>query len=165
VDAASRGLNLEHVQILDLTPPPEFFSEIQTYDIFSPAEVEREPVSIQIANSIDDLQPDRIFVDSFDPFRSFAPDRFHHRRLAQSFFRFATRRGATLLIGSENAEYARDVDGVIHLEFSPEGRAIRVTKFRGSDFLPGPYPMRLTRRGLQLAAAPPDSSKRPRVRA
>src|SRR5215471_5666294 len=85
-DAHSLGLNIEHVTILDLTPPPEVFSEVQIYDIFSPAEVEREPISREIAKAIEDVKPQRIFVDSFGYFRNFASDIFHQRRLTQSFF-------------------------------------------------------------------------------
>src|SRR5690349_17239456 len=36
-DASSVGLEIGQVKILDLTPPPEAFSEFQMYDIFSPA--------------------------------------------------------------------------------------------------------------------------------
>jgi circadian clock protein KaiC len=149
-DAGALSLNLDTTKILDLTPPPEVFSEIQTYDIFSPVEVERAPISQQISEAIDELNPQRIFVDSFGHFRNLTGDAFQHRRLAQSFFRFATRRGATLIVGSEDRECARDVDGVIQLESSQDGRTIRVTKFRGSDFLPGAHPMRLTDTGLQV---------------
>jgi len=149
-DAASLGLHMDRVKILDLSPPAEVFSEVQTYDIFSPAEVEREPISLQISEAISELQPRRIFVDGFGQFRSLATDPFHHRRLAQSFFRFATQRGATMIVGSEDRECARDVDGVIELQSTHEGRGIRVTKFRGSDFHPGHYPMRLTGTGLQV---------------
>jgi circadian clock protein KaiC len=149
-DAASLGLDIDPVTILDLTPPPEVFSETQIYDIFSPAEVEREPISREIAQAIEDIRPQRIFVDSFGYFRNFAGDPFHQRRLAQSFFRFATSRGATLLVGSEDFDSARDVDGVIQLEFSQEVRSIRITKMRGSDFYAGPHPMRLTGTGLQV---------------
>jgi circadian clock protein KaiC len=149
-DAASLGMNIDSVTILDLTPTPETFSATQTYDIFSPFEVEREPISQQMSEALDRLNPHRIFVDSFGMFRNLAPDEFHHSRLAQSFFRFATRRGGTLIVSSVDNECARYVDGVIELEFSHEGRAVRVTKFRGSDFLPGYHPMRLTGSGLQI---------------
>src|SRR4051812_44903291 len=44
-DAGAIGLSLGKIHVLDLTPLPEVFSEVQTYDIFSPAEVEREPMS------------------------------------------------------------------------------------------------------------------------
>jgi circadian clock protein KaiC len=149
-DATSIGLNIDNVKILDLSPPPETFSEIRTYDIFSPSEVEREPMTAQISEAILEATPARLFVDSFGLFRNLAADAFHYRRLAQSFFRFATRQGATLIVASDNRVCAADVDGVIHLEFGHQGRTIRVVKFRGSDFQPGHHPMRLTASGLQV---------------
>lgn len=149
-DAASLGFPIDHVAILDLTPPPGAFSQMHTYDIFSPVEVEREPISLQITQAISEKDPKRIFVDSFDYFRNLTADAFQYRRLTQSFFRFATLRGATVVLGSEDRECARDVDGVIDLDFSGEWRSIRVTKFRGSDFHAGYHPMRLTSAGLQI---------------
>jgi circadian clock protein KaiC len=148
-DANSFGINIDKVRILDLSPPAEMFSEVRAYDIFWTAEVEREPISQEITTAVAELRPSRIFVDGFGYFRSFVSDKFHYRRLAQSFFRFATRDGATLLIGSEDRMSARDADGVIQLEFSTEGRSIAVSKFRGSDFIAGRHPMRLSGRGLE----------------
>jgi len=144
-------MNISAVRILDLTPTPEIFSAMQTYDIFSPFEVEREPISQQMAKAFEELNPQRIFVDGFGMFRNLASDAFQHSRLAQSFFRFATRRGGTLIVASEDSECARYVDGVIELKFSREGRRIRVKKFRGSDFREGCHPMRLTNSGLQIS--------------
>src|SRR5215831_15241110 len=65
-DASSLGLKIDDLTILDLTPSAEVFTDVQTYDIFSPVEVEREPVSRQIAKTIETIRPRRIFVDSFD---------------------------------------------------------------------------------------------------
>ncbi|MEJ5348570.1 MAG: ATPase domain-containing protein [Desulfosoma sp.] len=39
------GFDFSRVHILDLSPGPEFFGKIESYDIFAPAEVEREPHS------------------------------------------------------------------------------------------------------------------------
>jgi circadian clock protein KaiC len=150
-DASSLGMDISAVTILDLTPTPEIFSAMQTYDIFSPLEVEREPISQQMAKAFEELNPQRIFVDGFGMFRNLASDAFQHSRLAQSFFRFATRQGGTLIVASEDSECARFVDGVIELKFSREGRSVRVTKFRGSDFREGCHPMRLTSSGLQIS--------------
>jgi len=149
-DAASLGFNLNTIRILDLSPPAEAFVETQTYDIFSPDEVEREPISRQMSKAIDEARAQRIFVDSFGHFRDLAGDAFQHRRFAQSFFRFATREGATLMIASEDRSCANDVDGIIQLEFSQEIRSLRVLKFRGSDFGTGSHPMSLTGKGLQI---------------
>ncbi len=148
-DASSIGLDIGSVKILDLTAPPETFSENESYDIFSPAEVEDEPMTAQISKEIRSLQPGRIFVDSFGQFRNLATDEFHRRRLVQSFFRLTTEQGATVLVASHESEYARDVDGVIQVELA-QGRTIRVTKFRGSDFRAGHHPMRLTSSGLEV---------------
>jgi circadian clock protein KaiC len=112
--------------------------------------VEREPISQHIAKAIEDTNPRRIYVDSFGQFRNLASDAFQYHRLAQSFFRFATQRRATLVIGSHDRSCARDVDGVIQLSFGGEGRSVRVTKFRGSDYFAGDHPMLLTSGGLQV---------------
>lgn len=149
-DAGSIGLDISKVDILDFSPPAETFSEVQNYDIFSPTEVEREPISRQISKTIEESNPQRIFVDSFGYFLNLAGDAFQRRRLAQSFFRFATKGKATLIVAADERDCARDVDGVIHLENGVDGRSIRITKFRGSDFHPGHHPMRLTSEGLQI---------------
>jgi circadian clock protein KaiC len=149
-DAESIGLDLSAAKILDLTPPPEAFSEDQIYDIFSPAEVERGPITSQIAEAIREGKPERIFADGFGQFRNLVADAFHHRRLAQSFFQFAARQGATLIVACDTGDCARDADGVIHLECVNHSRTLRVVKFRGSDFQPGPHPMRLSTSGLQV---------------
>ena len=149
-DAKAVGLGIDDVPILDLGPRPETFSEQHTYDIFTPAEVERDPLSVEISRSIQRIRPQRIFVDSFEDFRQLAPDPFHHRRLVQSFFRFATDGGATLVVACTEAESARDADGLIRLDFSLEGRGLRVIKFRGSGFHAGHHPVLLTDTGLQV---------------
>ena len=149
-DAKTVGLNIDGVSILDLTPTAETFAEIQSYDIFSPSEVEREPMTLEIVKAIQQNDPRRIFVDGFSQFRQLATDPFHHQRLVQSFFRFATQHGATLLVACDEKESVRDVDGVVQLAFGPEGRSISVAKFRGSDFRPGLHPMRISSQGIQI---------------
>ena len=149
-DAETLGLSLNGISIVDLTPAPEAFSAMQTYDIFSPSEIEREPITHEISRAIGDRQAKRIFVDGFDHFRQLATDMFHYRRLIQSFFRFATQGGATVLIASEGRECISDADGVIHLGFGRDGRNVRILKFRGSDFHAGQHPMRLTSQGIQV---------------
>jgi circadian clock protein KaiC len=39
-DAASQGLDLKGIVVLDLSPTREFFAQSQSYDIFTPADVE-----------------------------------------------------------------------------------------------------------------------------
>ncbi len=149
-DARTLGLNIDHVRFVDLTPTPETFSAMQSYDIFSPAEIEREPITVEIVKAISGTHVQRIFVDGFAHFRQLAADAFNYRRLIQSFFRFATQAGATVLVASETRDCFGDADAVIHLSMQDSGRNVRILKYRGSDFQPGDHSMRLTSRGIEI---------------
>ncbi|MGL4622950.1 ATPase domain-containing protein [Chroococcidiopsis sp.] len=150
------GLNTQGITFLDLSPTSDFFSQVQTYDIFSAAEVEREPMTQQIVEQVRSLQPQRVFLDAMTQFRYLSSDTFQFRKQVLSFLRFLSEKGATVLFSSEDGGSAPDddlqfmSDGVIHLQQSLEGRSISVTKFRGSDFRPGLHFMRLTDRGMEV---------------
>jgi len=155
-NANALGFDLTQVRFLDLSPNAAFFTEMQTYDIFSPAEVEREPVTRQIMEQIEHLKPQRVFLDAMTQFRYLATDAFQFRKQVLSFLRFLVEQGATVLYTSEGNSSVPDddlqfmSDGVIHLHFQPEGRAVSVSKFRGSDFRSGSHTMRLTDRGMEV---------------
>ena len=153
-NAEMLGFDLAQVHFLDLSPNATFFTEVQTYDIFSPAEVEREPVTQQILDQIETLHPQRVFLDAMTQFRYLASDAFQFRKQVLSFLRFLIEQGATVLFTSEGSVSAPDddlqfmSDGVIHLALQSEGRTLSVSKFRGSDFRGGNHTMRLTDRGM-----------------
>jgi len=155
-NALSIGFNLEGVKFLDLSPSSAFFTEIQSYDIFAPAEVEREPTTQQIIAQVDVLKPKRVFLDAMTQFRYLASDAFQFRKQTQSFLRFLIEQGATVLFTSEGSGEAPDddlqfmADGVIHLDFTAEGRALAVSKFRGSDFHSGLHAMKLGPTGVEV---------------
>jgi circadian clock protein KaiC len=160
-DADALGISMEGVTFLDLTPDATVFAESQSYDIFSPFEVEREPVAKEIAARIDATKTRRIFVDGFAEFQRLAGDPLQFRRLIQSFLRLAAERHATLLLNSadsdvnRNYELAAAVDGVIALGSTVRGRFLQIKKFRGSDYEAGYHPIRLTGAGIQVFAATP----------
>jgi circadian clock protein KaiC len=155
-NAEALGFDLKGIAFLDLSPTSQFFTEIQTYDIFSPAEVEREPTTQRIIEQVEVLKPQRIFLDAMTQFRYLSPDAFQFRKQVLSFLRFLREQGATVLFTSEGSEEAPDndlqfmSDGVIHLTFSSEERSVNVSKFRGSDFRSGNHSMRLTQTGMEV---------------
>ncbi|NEP00218.1 MAG: AAA family ATPase [Symploca sp. SIO2E9] len=155
-NATAMGFNIEGVPILDLSPTPELFTQIQTYDIFSPAEVERGPITQQIIEQVESIEPQRVFVDSITQFRYLATDSFQFRRQVIAFLEFLIGRNATVLLSSEFGREAPDedlqfiIDGIINLEFSPEERSLSVSKFRGSEFTKGMHTMRLGARGMEI---------------
>ena len=155
-NAEAMGFDLEGVSFLDLSPTPEFFTEVETYDLFSPAEVEREPTTQKIVAQVEKLKPTRVLLDAMTQFRYLATDPFQFRKQALSFLRFLAEQGATVLFISEASTEAPDADlqflsdGVIDLEFAPQGRTISVTKFRGSDFRGGRHSMQLSGKGMEV---------------
>ena len=155
-NAEAVGFDLEGVTFLDLSPSSAFFSEVQSYDIFAPAEVEREPMTQQIIAQVDMLKPKRVFLDAMTQFRYLASDAFQFRKQALSFLRFLIEQGATVLFTSEGSHEAPDddlqfmADGVIHLDFAAEGRTLGVSKFRGSDFRSGLHAMKLSATGAEV---------------
>ncbi|MEH1841774.1 MAG: ATPase domain-containing protein [Nostoc sp.] len=154
--AEELGFNLQDITFLDLSPTPEFFTQVQTYDIFSPTEVEREPTTRLIIEQLETLKPQRIFIDSMTQFRYLASDTFQFRKQVLSFLRFLVEQGTTVLFTSESSQEAPDddlqfmSDGVINLDFSHDERTLCISKFRGSGFQDGHHAIRLTSTGMRV---------------
>lgn len=154
--AEGLNFNTEGITFLDLSPSSEFFAQVQTYDIFSPAEVEREPTTQRIVEQVESLKPQRIFIDSMTQFRYLASDTFQFRKQVLSFLRYLTERGITVLFTSEHSIEAPDddlqfmSDGVLNLNFNEGNRTLSVSKFRGSGFRDGDHSFRLISNGIQL---------------
>jgi len=155
-NAEARGFDLSKIDFLDLSPTSEFFAQVQTYDIFSPAEVEREPTTQKIIERVSKLKPQRVFLDPMTQFRYLAADIYQFRRQVLSFLRFLVDQGTTVLFTAESSAEAPDddlqfmSDGVIELENTAQGRRIGVKKFRGTDFRAGSHTMRLTEKGIEV---------------
>lgn len=159
-DAVAQGLGLDGVHVLDLSPTREFFAENQSYDIFSPADVERDPTTKQIIETVQAQRPQRVFVDAITTLRYLSPDAFQFRKQALSFLRYLVESGATVLMSSEPTVAVPDddlrfmSDGILDLEVSQEHgtrrRTLSISKMRGSDFEGGPHDLRLTARGMEV---------------
>jgi circadian clock protein KaiC len=155
-DASVLGFNLEGVRFVDLTPGSEWFSRARSYDIFTPAEVEREPTTRRIVEEIESVRPERVFLEAMTQFRYLSPDVFQYHKQVLSLLRFLEERGATVLFTSEGSDIANDEhlqflsDGVLHLESSADGRGVTIHKFRGSDYESGLHSLRLTDHGMEV---------------
>lgn len=152
--AAKRNIDLTGVTILDISPSSSFFSEVESYDIFTPAEVEREPITRQIVEKIEAIMPDRVFLDPMTQFRYLSSDTFQFRRQMVSFLRFLVEHEATVLFTSERGESLSDddlqfmSDGVIDIANGGHGRSVQIKKLRGSDFQAGPHTLKLVADGM-----------------
>lgn len=154
--AALRGIDLSKVHFLDLSPTSEYFTKVETYDIFSAAEVERTPLTQRIVARVQEVKPKRVFLDPITQFRYLTKDLFQYRRQVLSFLRFLTGLGATVLFTSESSPEAPDddlqflSDGIIVLTNGTGPRSLAVTKLRGSCFREGQHGLRLDERGLRV---------------
>jgi len=155
-NAEGMGFDTQGIEFLDLSPDQEFFSNKEAYDIFSPAEVERDSITSQIVEKVKSLKPTRVFLDPITQFRYLSTDEFQFRKQALSFLRFLIDNGATVLFTSEFSSDSPDDDlqfmgdGIINLEFFSNGRSISVSKFRGSGFRFGTHSMRITKDGIKI---------------
>jgi circadian clock protein KaiC len=148
------GIDLEQVKFLDLSTTSDFFSADQRYDIFSPSEVEKAPITTKIIDTIEQINPQRVFLDAITQFRFLASDTFEFRKQIQSFLRFIVDRDMTLLFTSEGSDRYPDddlqfmSDGVIELHSTINKRCIEVKKFRGSGFIKGHHDIELSGLGM-----------------
>lgn len=159
-NARAFGIELEGIDFLDLSPTSEFFQEAGTYDIFSPAEVEREPITARIVGDVEALRPQRVFLDAVTLFRFLATDAFSLHKQVLSFVRYLVDKGATLLFTSEASSTVPDEDlqfisdGIIEVGLDTSSRmqrrTIAVKKLRGSDYAPGVHTMKLGDGGIRV---------------
>lgn len=155
-NAETINIDVSAIDFLDLSPASTFFSELESYDIFTSAEVEREPITKAITEALDKLKPARVFIDAMTQLQYLSNDAYDFRRYISSFLRYLMERDTTILFTSEENATVSDedlqfvADGVIHLKQDLERRAIRVVKFRGSDFIGDFHTMRLTEDGMVI---------------
>jgi circadian clock protein KaiC len=155
-NAQSMGFDLKGFNFLDLSPPSEFFAKMKSYDIFSPAEVERAPTTQMIVESVEKLKPQRVFLDAITQFLYLTSDPFQFRKQVFSFLRFLVEHGVTVLLTSEASRQAPDddlqfiSDGVISMTGGQGMQTLSVIKFRGSGFLSGYHSMRIGDRGIDV---------------
>lgn len=154
--AASLDLDVAGVEVLDLSPDADFFTATQSYDLFSPAEVEREPIAQKIVAQVEQFQPQRVFLDSMSQFRYLSSDAFQFRKQVLSFLRFMADHQITVLFSSESSQGTPDddlrfmCDGIVELSLVNDQRYVSVTKFRGSAFSRGQHGMRLDGQGMRV---------------
>lgn len=154
--AEKMGFDLSNITFLDMTPSSGFFAEVQTYDIFAPAEVEREPTAARIVETVEALKPCRVFIDAITQLRYLTSDEPAFRRYVFSLLRYLGEMGATVLFTSESTPTAPDedlqflADGIIGLHRNTVLRWVVVEKLRGTGYEQGRHALRITDDGIHI---------------
>ena len=154
-DAASLGIDLNGVDLLDLGPNPDQFTTAESYDVFPPDQADPEHIIDRLREALTDAAYDRLFLDPLSELRALFPNDYQFRREVASLVAHLKERGTTALFATELVQGERDdlqfvADGALLLERTPTGRTLEVTKFRGSDFRNGQHTLRIDGEGLHV---------------
>lgn len=154
-NAASSGLGMDQVSVLDLSPIARD-EESASYSLLESWDVEGSAIHDRIIERARELAPSRIFIDSVSHMRYLSADPFQYRKQVMSLLRNLTAGGATVLFTSEQVADLEDEalsflsDGIIHLENTRHGRLCRIGKLRGSGFIEGVHYYDIGERGLKV---------------
>ena len=155
-NAKSIGLDASKVNFLDLSPSSDFFAGEKSYDLFTEAEMDRDPITKKITDEVTKIKPKRIFLDSTSHLRYLSINAHQFRKQLISFIRFLLEQGSIVLYTSEGSPSMPDddvmylSDGVINITSTYSDRSIHVSKFRGSSFIKGEHTLRLTNKGAKI---------------
>lgn len=159
----SFGWSLDGLQVADLNPTTEGPSEsLEDYEVFPPSEVERGPLWEGIYEAVEELEPDRVVIDSVTQLHYLSTDDYQFRKQLLALVTYLRRQRCTTLLTFEPSQLDREVsvalvvDGIFRLrmQVSPNRmtglRSIQVQKLRGSGFLSGMHPLRITDNGIRV---------------
>ncbi|MFQ6109659.1 MAG: ATPase domain-containing protein [Candidatus Aminicenantales bacterium] len=160
LNVSSFGWNLDEIDFTDLSPPAQP-REIGEYRVFTPSEVEQEPMWEAIYKAIEKKRPQRIVIDSISQLQYLSADEFQFRKRILALLKLLNRKGCTSFLtcepsGMEETSLIMVANGVIRLRNEVSTgrdigiRSLEVRKFRGSDFISGYHPMRITSKGIHI---------------
>ncbi len=169
-NAASLGIDLDGVTVLDMSPEGRSFAEGTSYDVFTPSAVEYESLADHVRAQVE-ASPERVLLDPVTQLRYLAPDEYQFRRELLSLMDLFTEQGATVLFTSQASQEMPDndlqfmSDGIVELSRPSGGRVLEVPKFRGGSTATGPHAVTLDHGGMTVyPRVVPDHDERPFVR-
>lgn len=159
--AASHGWALEGVDIVELVVDQGDLMGDAELTMYHPAEVELGDTTRRILQAVERNRPRRMVLDSLSELRLLAQSSLRYRRQILALKQFFVGRDCTVLFLDDRSSDGGDTQlhsiahGVIALEravptYGPALRQLRVSKFRGSDFISGLQDLRVSRGGLQV---------------
>lgn len=151
-----QNIDLSGTIIIDLGPGKRDLNSTQNYSVFSPLEVEVEPIIDSVVEAIDEHGPTRVMLDSLTMVKYLYENPFQYKSMALSLIHKICSSGATLFLisevhqnsGGEEAEFW--VDGVLEVKSGPNWRRLEVHKYRGSDFQAGDHAIKITENGIAV---------------
>ncbi|MDR7271473.1 circadian clock protein KaiC [Pelomonas saccharophila] len=159
--AASHGWALDGVEIVELVAAESDLFGDSDLTMYHPSEVELSETTRRVLEAVERCKPRRMVLDSLSELRLLAQASLRYRRQILALKQFFVGRGCTVLFLDDRSSEGADTQlhsiahGVIALErhvpaYGPAQRQLRITKFRGSDFISGQQDLLIRRGGLEV---------------
>ena len=154
-DATAFGFDTDSITFLDLTPEKADFHAEETYDVFASAEVEGPSIANTIVETVNTVEPDRVFIDPMTQLRYLVDDPYKFRKQVMAFLRFLEERSVVFTSQATQTDPDDDLqflaDAVFELDWDNERRTVSISKFRGSDYQNGDHSFRITDDGIVVS--------------
>jgi circadian clock protein KaiC len=148
--AKSHGFSMDGITVHEVIPAESILDPDEQYTIFHPSEVELGETNRLILSEIERLNPTRVVLDSLSELQLLAGSALSYRRHVLALKQYLAKRACTAMFLDDKTAVGTDqqvrsiAHGVISLQqlesgYGPERRVLRVSKYRGIDFLRGPH--------------------------
>jgi circadian clock protein KaiC len=159
--AKRHGWSLDGITIFELVPPETTLDPSQELTVLHPAEMELSETSRLIFDRVEELNPNRIVIDSLSELRVLAQSPLRYRRQILALKHFFSGRRSTVVLLDDLTAHQNDLQlhsiahGVVLLEqlaidYGAECRRMRVVKMRGIPFKGGFHDFTIERDGLEI---------------
>jgi len=157
----SFGWSLDKIDIVDLSPSGKL-GDVEEYTVFSPSEVELSTTWKAIYDAIEKKKPEKVVIDSVTLLSYLSTDDYQFRKHLLVFVNYLKSIKCTALLLYDPTEMDKDaslalsVDAVLYLDRTLSQsrvidlRMIEIQKLRGSGYLSGLHPMRITNEGITI---------------
>lgn len=159
--AKRHGWSMEGLTIFELVPPETSLDPSQELTVLHPAELELSETSQLIFDTVENLNPTRIVIDSLSELRLLAQSPLRYRRQILALKHFFAGRRSTVVLLDDLTAHQNDLQlhsiahGVVLLEqlaidYGAERRRLRVVKMRGIPFKGGFHDFTIEHGGLEV---------------
>jgi circadian clock protein KaiC len=160
-NAESHGWPLDGVEIVELIVDEDSLLGESSLTMYHPSEVEFNETTRRILDAVERCKPRRMVLDSLSELRLLAQTSLRYRRQILALKQFFIGRDCTAMFLDDRSSDGIDTQvhsvahGVIALErnvpvYGPALRQLRITKFRGSEFISGHQDLLIRRGGLEV---------------
>jgi len=159
--AASHGWSLEGINVFELVPPEALLDDNQQQSLLYSSDLELGETTKRIFEAFEQLNPDRVVLDSLSEIRLLAQSSLRYRRQILALKHYFARSGATVLMLDDLSSEANDrtmhsvAHGVVRLEelspeYGAERRRLRVIKYRGQRYRGGNHDFVIETGGVRV---------------